>query len=93
MVVDEETAWTMNYFSWNWHHRWEPLGSSITEGKLNIVMSPMVVSLLNEWEYGRVEALGEEAEREADNVRRLEDEHSKSLWLGDVILSIWEILL
>ena len=66
----------------------------IDNGVLDIVLSPMAMSLISEWEYERLEAREEEAEREADKARQLdawlEDEFIKSLRSGDASLCIRE---
>ena len=66
----------------------------IDKSELKIVLSPMALSLLREWEYERMEAHAEEVQWEADNVRqldvRLEDKLTKKRWLCDVSIRIWE---
>ena len=55
----------------------------ITEGELDILLSPRAVSWWSELEYTRIEALEEEAEREDFKARQMEvwldDEFTKSL--------------
>ena len=92
---DDNIAWMMNYLKGCGHNNgWAMLGHLIDNGVLNIVLSPMAMSLLSEWEYERIEALEEEAEREAGEARQLElwleDEFIKSLWSGGVLLCIRE---
>ena len=70
------------------------LGHLIETDELDIVLSPMAMTLLSEWEYERMKALKKGAEREAGKARQLvlwlEDEFIKSLWSGDVLLRIRE---
>ena len=67
------------------------LGHLIDNGVLDIVLTPMAMSLLSEWEYGRMEVLEEEAEREAGEARQLELWlQDKALWSGDTSLRIRE---
>ena len=80
----------VNYFPWNWHNCWSLLQRLITEGELDIMLSLRAMSWSSELEYDRIEALEVEAEWEADKVRQmdvwLDDEFTKSLWLGGVSL-------
>ena len=74
----------IDYFKGYGHNSWAMLGHLIDNGVLNFVLIPMAMSLLSECGYERMEALEEEAEREAGKARQLdawlEDEFIKSLW-------------
>ena len=93
--ADENIAWMMDYFKGCGHNNsWSMLVHLIKNGVLDIVLTPTAMFLLTEWEYEPMEALEEEAEREADKARQLdlwlENEFSRSLRTGDVFLRIRE---
>ena len=81
----------MEYLTCNWFNRWSLLELLITEGELDNVLSPRVMSWLSELEY---EVLEEEADWKADKSRQfevwLEDEFIRSLRLGDVSVRVRE---
>ena len=55
--ADDNIAWMMEYFIGCGHSSWARLGHLIDNGVLTIVLTPMAMSLLSEWEYERMEAL------------------------------------
>ena len=70
------------------------LGHLTDNGLLDIFLSPISISLLGKWDYERMEALEEEADREASMARqlelRLENVFIKSLWSVDESFRIQE---
>ena len=52
----------MAYISQSWDNHWALLEQLITEGELDIMLSPIVLYWLSETEYLRLEDLAEEAE-------------------------------
>ena len=84
----------MDFLNKSWRNRWAFLGQLTTEGEEDVVLSPMVKSWWNNLRYERIEALEEETEQEAEEVRRLEvwleDEFIESLRLDDASCHIME---
>ena len=60
-IADIKAAWMIGYITWSWSNRWVFLDKLISIGELDIVLSPMAISWLDEMEYLRLEALVEEA--------------------------------
>ena len=43
--ADYKTAWMLDSFHGNWHNRWSILGYLINKGELDIVLSPMAMTI------------------------------------------------
>ena len=72
VAADENAAMMVDYFTWDWHNRWLLLQRLVTEGELDILLSPMTVFWLSKLNYERIEALVKETQGEADKANGLE---------------------